>query len=117
MAFLESIEGSAIATFIRESPSYLAFPGFLFVHTLGLSLLVGPNTLVAIRILGVASNVPLQPLVRLFPYMWVGLILTVISGTGLAVATATSKFVNPILLVKLVLIVPATVIMWRMERT
>jgi len=116
MEFLKFLEETALATFIRESSSYLGFPTFLFLHTLGLSIVVGANTIVAIRVLGVASNIPLRPLVRLFPFMWVGFILTVISGVGLAIASATSKFVNPILLIKLVLVVIAGVIMRALDK-
>jgi len=116
MGFLEFLEQTALATFIRESSSYLGFPTFLFLHTLGLSLLVGANCVVSIRVLGMASSIPLRPMVRLFPFMWAGFILTVISGTGLAIASATSKFVNPLLLSKLVLVVIAAVIMWKMDK-
>lgn len=116
MEFLTYLEQTGIATFIRESSSYLGFPTFLFLHTLGLSFLVGANTIVAIRVMGLASSIPLQPLQRLFPFMWLGFVLTVISGTGLAIASATSKFVNPILLVKLVFVVIAAVDMWLLEK-
>jgi hypothetical protein len=116
MGFLTFLEQTALATFIRESSSFLGFPTFLFLHTLGLSFVVGANSIVAIRVLGVASSIPLRPMVRLFPFMWFGFVLTVISGLGLAIATATSKFVNPILLVKLVLIGFAAPIMWALEK-
>jgi hypothetical protein len=116
MEFLKFLEETALATFIRESSSYLGFPTFLFLHTLGLSIVVGANTVVAIRVLGVASNIPLRPLVRLFPFMWIGFILTVISGIGLTIASATSKLVNPILLFKLVLVVIAGVIMRALDK-
>jgi hypothetical protein len=116
MGFLEFLEQTALATFIRESSSFLGFPTFLFLHTLGLSLLVGANTIVAMRVLGMASGIPLRPMVRLFPFMWIGFVLTAISGTGLALASATSKFVNPLLLVKLVLVVIAAALMWSMEK-
>src|SRR6266850_2776679 len=115
MGLLELLEQTALATFIRESSSLLAFPTFLCVHTLGLSLVAGVNAVVAIRVLGVASSIPLQPLQRLFPFMWVGFILSVISGAGLAIAKASTLMLNPILLVKLVLIVPAIIIMWLLE--
>jgi hypothetical protein len=116
MGVLEFLEQSALATFIRESSSLLAFPTFLCAHTLGLSLLVGANTVVSIRMLGVASSIPLQPLRRLFPFMWGGFILSVISGGGLAMAKATTMLVNPILLTKLVLVAFAIVIMGIMEK-
>jgi hypothetical protein len=116
MGVLEFLEQTSLATFIRESESYLAFPTFLFLHTLGLSLVVGANTLVAIRVLGLASNIPLQPLRRLFPFMWIGFILTVLSGLGLGIAAATTRLVNPILLSKLVLVVISGVLMRRLEK-
>ena len=116
MGVLEFLEQTGLATFIRESSSLLAFPAFLCAHTLGLSIVVGANTLVAIRVLGVASSIPLQPLQRLFPFMWAGFLLTVISGAGLAIAKATTLMVNPILLVKLVLIVFAAIIMWLLDK-
>jgi hypothetical protein len=116
MGVLEFLEQTSLATFIRESESYLAFPTFLFFHTLGLSLVVGANTLVAIRVLGLASSIPLQPMRRLFPFMWIGFILTVISGLGLGIAAATTRLVNPILLGKLVLVVFSGVLMWRLEK-
>lgn len=116
MEFLKFLEETALATFIRESSSYLGFPTFLFMHTLGLSIVVGANVVVSIRVLGIASSIPLRPLVRLFPIMWIGFILTVISGVGLAIASATSKFVNPILLIKLVLVVAAGVIMRALDK-
>jgi hypothetical protein len=116
MEILQWLEGTAIATFIRESSSYLGFPTFLFLHTLGLSIVVGANSLVAIRVLGVASSIPLKPLVRLFPFMWAGFILTVISGFGLGIAAATTRLINPILLIKLVFIAIAAPIMRVMEK-
>ncbi len=116
MGFLEFLEQTAPATFIRESSSLLAFPAFLCLHTLGLSFLVGANSIVAVRVLGLASTIPLQPLRRLFPFMWLGLILTVVSGLGLAMAKATTIMLNPILLFKLALIAVAVVLMAVMEK-
>ena len=116
MEFLQYLEQTALATFIRESSSYLGFPTFLFMHTLGLSILVGANSIVAIRVLGVASSIPLKPMERLFPFMWAGFILTVISGLGLGIAAATTRLINPILLFKLVMIAIATPIMRVMEK-
>jgi hypothetical protein len=116
MGFLEFLEQTAIATFIRESSSYFGFPTVLFLHTLGLSFLVGANLVVSMRVLGLAPGLPLQPLRRLFPFMWLGFVLTVLSGTGLAMAAATTRLLNPILLVKLVLVAIATVIMRRLEK-
>src|SRR5262249_22115804 len=115
MGFLEFLEQTRLATFIREGDSYLGFPTFLFMHTLGLSLVVGANSLVSIRLLGLASSIPIQPLRRLFPFMWVGFVITVLSGLGLGVAAATKRLLNPILLGKVVLVVIAGILMRMIE--
>jgi len=116
MDILIWLEGTWIATFVRESPSILGFPTFLFAHSLGLSLAVGPCAIAAVRVLGLAPTLPLKPLGRLFPYMWIGFWLTVVSGVGLAIADASNKLVNPILLVKLVLVVVAAANMWLLDK-
>jgi len=115
MGILEFLESTRLATFIREGDSYLGFPTFLFMHTLGLSLVVGANSLVAVRVLGVASGIPIQPLRKLVPFMWVGFVITVLSGAGLGVAAATKRLLNPILLGKLVLVIAAGVLMRVLE--
>jgi hypothetical protein len=114
--FLESLEQTAIGTFIRESSSYLGFPTVLTVHTFGLCFLVGANVIVCLRMMGMMSGIPLQPLKRLFPFMWIGLILTILSGTGLTLAAATTRALNPILLFKVAVIAMAAPIMWRIQR-
>jgi len=116
MGILQFLEQTSLARFINESNSAFAFSGVLFVHVLGLSMLAGANTVVSIRMLGVASTIPLQPLKRMFPLMWAGFIMTLISGVGLVIAKATEILTNPVVLIKLVLIVIATAIMWVMQK-
>ena len=113
--FLVALEQTALGTFIRESSSLLGFAGVLTTHTFGLCFIIGANFIVSMRLLGVAPNIPLKPLRRLFPYMWLGLVLTVLSGFALAIAAATTRLLNPILLFKLVVIAVATPIMWRFQ--
>ena len=72
-AFFNTIEQSDFSTWIRESPSFFAFYFILLFHTIGLSLVVGANAVVDLRILGVASSLPLKPLKRLFAIGWTGL--------------------------------------------
>lgn len=116
MGFLEFLEQTALGTFVRESSSFFAFPGFLFLHTIGLSFLVGANVIVSVRLLGIAPGMPVQALRRLFPFMWLGLILTIISGGGLAIAAATTRLLNPILVTKVVLVTIASVILRILEK-
>src|SRR5579864_9076229 len=77
-AFFNTIEQSSLSTWIRESPSIFAFYFILLFHTIGLSLVVGTNALVDLRILGVASSIPVKPMKQLFAIGWTGLIINVI---------------------------------------
>jgi hypothetical protein len=115
--FLVSLEQTALGTFIRESASYLAFPGVLTMHTIGLCLILGANIIITARLLGLASNLPVAPLKKLFPFMWLGLLLTILSGAGLVVAAATTRALNPILLVKVLMIVIVTPITLKLQET
>jgi hypothetical protein len=114
--FLVALQETLVGKFVRESSSLLGFPAVLTMHTFGLCFIIGANVIVSMRLLGLASNIPLKPLRRLFPYMWVGLILTAISGFSLAVAAATTRLLNPILIFKLVVIIVAAPLMLRMQK-
>jgi hypothetical protein len=114
--FLESLEQTTVGLFIRESSSYFGFPGVLAMHTIGLCFILGANTIVSMRCLGMISTIPLKPLRKLFPFMWVGLLLTIISGAGLTISHATTRALNPILLFKLGLIAIASPIMWKFQK-
>lgn len=114
--FLVALEQTSYGKFIHESESLMGFAFFLTVHVIGMCFIVGPNTIVSMRLLGMAPSIPLAPLRRLFPFMWFGLILTIITGFSLATAAATTRLLNPILLVKLGIIVAAATIMFRMQK-
>ena len=114
--FLQSLEQTSIGTFIRESSSFLGFPTVLTMHTFGLCFILGANIIISARLLGIATSIPLKPLRRLFPFMWLGLVLTVLSGVGLMIAAATKRVLNPILIVKLVIIAVAVPITWKLQK-
>lgn len=114
--FLFGLEMTPIGIFVRESPSLLAYPSVLFLHTLGLGLLVGISAVVDLRLLGVGRTLPAKPLDRLFPIMWVGFWLNAISGTMLAIADASVRFINPLFYIKLALIAVAVAILMVIRR-
>jgi hypothetical protein len=101
------IEQSGVATWIRESGVLYGYPLILFLHTLGLSTLVGLNSAINLRLLGFASRIPLASLDRLFWLMWAGLALTAATGVLLFAADATKHASNPAFLVKLVFVLLA----------
>ena len=116
MDFLQWVEQTGLATWVRESSSLWAYPTILFLHTIGLATVVGLNARIDFRILGVASEVPLSPMVRFYPIMWAGFAVNALSGTALLMADASTKLANPVFYVKLVFIALALVNM-RLLRT
>jgi hypothetical protein len=113
--FLNTIEQSGLSTWIRESDSVFAYYFILLCHTLGLALLVGGNAVVDLRLLGVASDLPLKPLERLFSIMWLGFWINATSGLFLLIAYPTKAFTNPIFYIKLSLIALAVITMQRIK--
>ena len=111
--FLVSLEMNSVSLFIRESSSLLGFPTILTTHAFGYCFIMATNAIVCARMLGFATSIPFKPLRRLFPVMWVGLILTVITGGLLVMAAAEKRVPNPILWVKLVLVFIATPMLWK----
>jgi hypothetical protein len=114
--FFNTIEQSAFSTWIRESPSIFAFYFILLFHTIGLSLVVGSNALVDLRILGVARSIPIKPMKPLFSIAWTGLIINIITGILLLIGYPTKALTNPVFYFKLTFIALAVFFMWRMNR-
>jgi hypothetical protein len=110
------LEATAFATWVRESGSLWAYPLILTLHTIGLSLLVGANAALDLRLLGFARRIPLLPLVRLFRVMWLGFVINALSGIMLFVADATVKGTQTIFFVKLGFVVLGVINMVALRR-
>jgi hypothetical protein len=101
--FLEWLENTGFSTWVRDSQSIWAYPTILFLHTIGLSLLVGPNVAVALRLLGVGRSLPLPPFRAFFRAMWAGFWINAASGLVLLI-TDTSKLFMKIFWIKLLFV-------------
>src|SRR5262245_41403859 len=110
MQFLASIENTAFCTWVRNSGSLWAYPGILLAHTIGLGFVVGLSAAIDLRLLGVASDLPIKPLERAFPIIWLGFWVNAISGTILLAADATTKLINPVFYVKMSCILLAVLV-------
>jgi hypothetical protein len=104
MDFLQWVEQTALATWVRESSSLWAYPTILFLHTMGMATIVGLNAGIDFRILGVAKQIPLAPMIRFYPLMWFGFLINALSGTALLIADASTKLANPVFYIKLIFI-------------
>ena len=110
-----TIEQSGLSRWLRESQSIFGFYFILLFHTIGMSLVVGANAVVDLRILGVASDLPLHPLKRLFTIMWTGFGLNATTGVLLLIAYPTKALTNPDFYVKLTFIALAVITMAKLN--
>ena len=98
------VEGTALATWVRESPSLWAYPTILTLHTVGLGIVVGASVIVDLRLLGWASRLRIAALSPLFRLIAWGFALNAATGVLLFIADATSKSRQPVFYIKLTLI-------------
>jgi hypothetical protein len=102
--FLQNIEQSGFASWVRESPSVWAFPAILLCHTIGMGFIVAVSAGIDLRILGMAPAVRLAPMEKYLPVLWFGFWMNAITGTMLLSADITSKLHNPDFYVKMAFI-------------
>ena len=105
-----SIEGTALAAWVRESPSIWAYATILTLHTVGLAIVVGANVVVDLRLLGWAPAISLAALRAVFPIMWLGFAINFASGLLLFMADATIKSGQRVFWVKLACITLALLV-------
>jgi hypothetical protein len=115
--FLLWLETAALSTWLRESGSLWAYPTVLTTHTLGMAMLVGANAALDLRLLGVAPQVPLGPMVVVFRALWTGAALSAVTGLLLFAADATTKGTTTVFFVKLACIAAALVVARVLRRT
>ena len=116
MAWLQSIEGSSWAIWLKESPSLWGYPTLLFLHTVGLSFTVGPSVAIDLRVLGVGRRLPLAPFDTFFRVIWIAFAVNAASGAVLFFSDATAKLENPAYLVKMTLVCVAAAITFAIRR-
>jgi hypothetical protein len=114
--FLETIENSGFATYIRETPTWPAYSTVLALHTFGMAFLVGLSGVIALRVLGVVPELPLNPLKKLQPVIIIGFWVNAVTGIILTTLAVRSLLTNWDFYVKLVAIAFALVSLAKMRR-
>jgi hypothetical protein len=104
MDFLRFLEQSRFSQWVTGSSSVFAFPSILLFHTIGMGVVVGISAGIDLRLLGLAPKLPIAPLERFFPLLWVGFWVNAITGTILLIADATTKLTNADFYAKMVFI-------------
>ena len=111
MDALKAIEDTGFGIWVRESGSIWSYPTIIFLHSLGLSFVVGLNWAIDLRLLGLAPQLPIRPMEKLFPFMWIGFWINAVSGIALTIGDAATMLNNPIFYVKMACIASAMVVL------
>ena len=104
MDFLDALENLGLSTWVRESPSKLAYPTILWLHVMGMGVVAGISSVIGLRLLGISPKIPVQPLERMYPVMWLGFWVNAVTGTILLLASASKRLVDPTFYVKMIFI-------------
>jgi len=113
---LDYLENLALADWVRASPSIFAYTGVLTAHAVGLSIVVGVNTIIGLRLLGVAPGIPLVGLRRLYGIVWVGFLINLVSGLLLFIAEAHAMAALMLFWAKMVFVATGMIIAELLKR-
>jgi hypothetical protein len=110
--FFLTIEESGFSTWVRNDP----FWAIISIHAIGMAALVGASTVIALRLLGIAPDLPLAPLERLYRFIWAGFWIQVVTGVLLLIGYPTKSLTNWDFYLKMVLIAVGMIVMQMIRR-
>jgi hypothetical protein len=102
---LNWLDSTALAVWLRESPSVWALPTVLTLHAMGMGVLVGASWMLDLRVLGINRHVPFSGFRWVFPVVGVGLAVNLVTGVLLFVKNPTTWATSIPFLIKMVLVV------------
>jgi predicted ABC-type exoprotein transport system permease subunit len=112
LAWLESTQYSA---WVREE--LWGWPLALTVHVLGTALVIGFIFIIGLRLLGLFETIPYASLNRLFPVIWVALVVQFLSGFTLWMAKPTRYVADGAFVLKLALVIVGIILTWYFQGT
>jgi hypothetical protein len=110
------IEQSALSDWIRSSDCVCAFPAIVTLHNIGMAFLAGCGIAIDLRIIGFAPGIPLKPMARLVPLMWLAFAINASTGILLLIAYPTKALTNPLFYIKLGLVAVALTLVYFVAR-
>lgn len=116
MNFLDTIENLGFSTWVRESPSKLAYPTVLLLHVIGMGVVAGVAAIISLRLLGISPRIPLKPLEKLYPLMWWGFWVNAATGTALLMASASKRMIDPTFYIKMIFIFAGVAVLRRTRK-
>ena len=107
------IESSALGEWVRGSDCICAFPTIVTLHNIGMAFLAGGSVAINLRIIGFAPTMPLKPMGRFVPLLWLAFALNIVTGILLLIAYPTKALTNPLFYIKLFLVALAVGLVYR----
>jgi hypothetical protein len=105
---LEWLESTEFSFWIRTE--IWGWPLALTIHAFGTALVVGFTLIIALRLLGLFETIPYAALNRLFPVIWIALVLQILSGLMLWMTKATRYVADGAFMLKVLLVVVGIVL-------
>jgi hypothetical protein len=110
MSVLRWLEDTSFSAWVGGSPSLLAYPTILVLHTVGMGLVVGTCAMLNLRVLGVGREIPLKRLRGASRVLWTGFAINAATGLALFAIDAEQKAAQPVFWIKLGLVAAALVV-------
>ena len=111
MAFLECLQQLPYSIWMNESSSLWAFPMFLFLHTLGMSIVAGGSAAIDFALLGLWPRDSLKSLKNIFPVLMVGFAVNAFTGVSIFMKDAATYGINLDLYIKLLFVLAGMVLL------
>src|SRR5450755_3425397 len=86
------------------------WPLALTLHALGTAVVIGFILIISLRLLGLFEIIPYASLKRLFPVIWVALVLQFVTGFALWMTKPTRYVADNAFMLKLTLVIVGTVL-------
>lgn len=112
--FLSYLDHLRFSVWVMQSNSIWSFPMFLFLHTMGMSIVAGLSALISLVLLGFWPKLPIRPLERVYTWIWIGFWINAVTGTVMMIADATAKLTNWDFYLKMVFVFAGV---WLITRT
>ena len=106
------IESSELSRWVRGD-CMCAFPTIVTLHNIGMAFLAGGGIAIDLRIIGFASGIPLKPMARFVPLMWLAFVVNAATGILMFIGYPTKALTNPLFYIKLTLV---GVALWLFDR-
>jgi hypothetical protein len=115
MELLEWLQSTRLAVAVAESTTIWGYATVLTLHTFGMGIVAGLSTVIAVRFLGAGYRIPLATLQQAYPIIWLGFVMSLISGVVLFMAAATRLGTVPTYWIKMILVFVGMLMTFRMR--